>query len=119
MPTGALIVTTNGGGAPAPMNTPLLTTPAPVKEHGFVGAPQVIEVGRRAGTRICECVCPPGFAVVSFASATGRPLVSMSAAGLMPFGRSVAVWKPSITNWMVWPVWTVSDRGKKSLKFQL
>jgi len=63
-------------------------------------------------------VVPFGLRVVSSVSSLPTPFVRQSGRGVAPTGRTVKVWKPWLMNWRSVPVWTVTVRGKKSLKVQ-
>src|SRR4029077_18706124 len=106
-----------GGG---PNQNPLPTTDVPSDVQAGCGAvPQPNGAGSVAGTENAECVVPFGFGALSSGSVVAIPATSSSCAAVVPAGRSVAVWKPSIANWMVAPVGTDSVLGKKSLNAQL
>src|SRR5439155_3960595 len=115
----AVTCTANGpAGGPA-KDTPLLTTEVPSKVHGGSGAlPHPNGTGSAAGTKNCECVVPLGFVPPSSVSVLNRLAACSSAVAVTPAGNKVAVWKPSIANWIVAPVGTEIVRGKKSLKPQ-
>src|SRR6476646_4097598 len=112
----AVTWTTNGAGGPA-SGAPLLTTELPSKSHLGAGTgPQVNEVGVTAGRLSSEWVVPLGFSPVSSVSSRVMPFACASAFAVSPAGRTVKVWKPSLTNSRSLPVRTLTVRGKKSLK---
>src|SRR5450755_2967717 len=101
-----------------PNDAPLLTTDVPSKAHGRAGVPQVELVGLSPGRFSWVWVVPLAFRPGS-SSTLATPFSLLSWAAVTPAGRRVAVWNPSIRNWIVEPVGTCTLRGKKSLNVQL